>query len=573
MEQMNLMDFTEVNEIVANIVSDVRHTKQVTKKVAYDTGVKIGGARKDLAVYKEKAAKPKPTLTSKQFFGELSMDKLYERNVPYKAAKAIELFIKKIPKNNEAFSEEDYTAVCTFLFEELLLIQNMNHFYTFFSRILNMVHAVSLNDEILEKRIELACQFNRNGENCLILSGLSYLKTQSPLAQSLHAMPDLVALAAKRASKESFFKTVDKYRDWEEYFSEMKKKALVKAERTLPVNPTHESPLPIAEFPDPESFRLHFNFRAVEFGNSLKDEEGRLHIQHTAQSLVDLASLLGVEETKMSLGGELAMAFGSRGRGKALAHYERTANVINLTRKNGATGVLAHEWMHAFDSYLAKQFNLGDDLLFSEAYTDINNLSKIPFEMVKSYRTLVNAINRSLRPHKFTKNQSGYSNYTSIKESVQRLLNAGQTIEEISTGYLSKLLNSVHSQLSLERRPDSQIKFHTRLAARKMANSLIEVVREITGVELKGVTFLLNSQSEFYETSLSYDKGKEGKYFTKPQELLARCFEMYVESTLGWRNDYLVAGIDTDFYPVNQNERNAILSAMDTFIQEAKKYM
>ena len=48
---------------------------------------------------------------------------------------------------------------------------------------------------------------------------------------------------------------------------------------------------------------------------------------------------------------------------------------------------------------------------------------------------------------------------------------------------------------------------------------------------------------------------------------------MYVESTLGWRNDYLVAGIDTDFYPVNQNERNAILSAMDTFIQEAKKYL
>ena len=51
-------------------------------------------------------------------------------------------------------------------------------------------------------------------------------------------------------------------------------------------------------------------------------------------SLCDLANVLGVKESDISLGGRLALGFGSRGKGgvsAGAAHYEPYRTVINLT--------------------------------------------------------------------------------------------------------------------------------------------------------------------------------------------------------------------------------------------------
>ncbi|HNU09577.1 MAG TPA: hypothetical protein PKO33_17545, partial [Pyrinomonadaceae bacterium] len=62
----------------------------------------------------------------------------------------------------------------------------------------------------------------------------------------------------------------------------------------------------------------------------------------------------------LSLGGQLAIAFGARGHGggftggSAAAHYEPDRAVFNLTRLNGA-GSAAHEWFHALDHYFGYQ--------------------------------------------------------------------------------------------------------------------------------------------------------------------------------------------------------------------------
>lgn len=95
----------------------------------------------------------------------------------------------------------------------------------------------------------------------------------------------------------------------------------------------------------------HFGFRAVEFGNWLPQDERQSVLNMAFDSFCDLASALDVSPKSLSLGGELAIAFGSRGTGgtgAALAHFEPARMVINLTRMRGA-GSLAHEWMHAFD--------------------------------------------------------------------------------------------------------------------------------------------------------------------------------------------------------------------------------
>lgn len=99
-----------------------------------------------------------------------------------------------------------------------------------------------------------------------------------------------------------------------------------------------------------------FGFRGVEFGNWLPQDERQFVLNEAYASAKALSAVLAIPEKHISLGGELAIAFGSRGRGgrgSALAHYEPSFRVFNLTRKKGA-GSMAHEYGHALDDFLLK---------------------------------------------------------------------------------------------------------------------------------------------------------------------------------------------------------------------------
>jgi hypothetical protein len=106
----------------------------------------------------------------------------------------------------------------------------------------------------------------------------------------------------------------------------------------------------------PEQFLDAFGFRGVEFGNWVaqgdgsKGRQGMLNDAYDA--FMDLADVVGVPPKALSLEGRLGIGFGSRGRGRASAHFEPDTVVINLTRTKGA-GSLAHEWFHALDNYFA----------------------------------------------------------------------------------------------------------------------------------------------------------------------------------------------------------------------------
>lgn len=108
----------------------------------------------------------------------------------------------------------------------------------------------------------------------------------------------------------------------------------------------------------PEQFLEVFGFRGVEFGNWVAqgaggaDRQGLLNQAY--DSFMDLADVVGVPPKALSLGGRLGIGFGSRGRGRASAHFEPSNIVINMTKTRGA-GSLAHEWFHALDNYFARQ--------------------------------------------------------------------------------------------------------------------------------------------------------------------------------------------------------------------------
>jgi hypothetical protein len=108
-----------------------------------------------------------------------------------------------------------------------------------------------------------------------------------------------------------------------------------------------------------------FEFRGGEFGNWLsktaakdnsetKQSDAQANLNMSYEAFKDLAKALDISDKDISLGCNLAIAYGSRGHGGAVAHFETDRNVINLTKMRGA-GSLAHEWGHALDYYLARQ--------------------------------------------------------------------------------------------------------------------------------------------------------------------------------------------------------------------------
>ena len=103
-----------------------------------------------------------------------------------------------------------------------------------------------------------------------------------------------------------------------------------------------------------DEFMNTFGFRGVEFGNWTNQSERQNALNRAFDALMDLSEAIGKSPSSLSLNGELAIAFGARGGGKAAAHYEPGRTVINLTKTQGA-GSLAHEWWHAVDNYFAKR--------------------------------------------------------------------------------------------------------------------------------------------------------------------------------------------------------------------------
>ena len=99
----------------------------------------------------------------------------------------------------------------------------------------------------------------------------------------------------------------------------------------------------------PDSFLQTFGCRGVQFGNWVENDRRRRDLNDAHDALSDLAAALGLPAAFIGFGGKLGLAFGARGSGKAMAHYERGQSVINLTKTSGP-GCLAHEWFHALDN-------------------------------------------------------------------------------------------------------------------------------------------------------------------------------------------------------------------------------
>lgn len=123
-----------------------------------------------------------------------------------------------------------------------------------------------------------------------------------------------------------------------------------------------------------------YGIRAGEFGNWTNNNERQTSLDYAYDAFADLAYALDIDEKSVSLQGlslgSLAIAFGARGRGDAVAHYEPLREVINLTKLRGA-GSLGHEWAHALDHLIGQFCGLPSLATENRMYDSVKSLKTV----------------------------------------------------------------------------------------------------------------------------------------------------------------------------------------------------
>ncbi len=91
-----------------------------------------------------------------------------------------------------------------------------------------------------------------------------------------------------------------------------------------------------------------YSLKGFEYGNWVNNNDRHDRLHATAQSLDNLSKIIGTKN--IGCDGMVGIAFGARGKSKALAHFEPNTFMINLTKEKGF-GSLAHEYGHALDYF------------------------------------------------------------------------------------------------------------------------------------------------------------------------------------------------------------------------------
>lgn len=179
----------------------------------------------------------------------------------------------------------------------------------------------------------------------------SYLvipETNSGLPSHIIAMN-----ATYEEAKQAGFEYIDKVREKQKAVSDARRKGKLPPPQLSHINRVGEDYRDGINTGEAEFLQDGLSFRGIEFGNWENQNDRQTNLNMTYESFKDMTKVLDISEKDASLGGKLALAFGSRGHGSALAHFEPDRNVINLTKMKGA-GAGGHEWGHALDYAIAR---------------------------------------------------------------------------------------------------------------------------------------------------------------------------------------------------------------------------
>jgi hypothetical protein len=352
-----------------------------------------------------------------------------------------------------------------------------------------------------------------------------------------------------------------------------------------------------------------FGFRAIEYGNWLPQDERQLVLNHGYDAFMDLAHTLKLPAAAMSFDGELAIAFGARGR--FAAHFEPGRFVVNMTRIRGA-GSLAHEWAHALDRWLAIKSRANQTFLTEVTRDALGSLdastsSAIPFAdlmgklqsepvpieaaIEAQQRIVASNVSRAMEQMFAYATHDMYTGFESKQDgrlggsyqrSVKALLDDVSKLfcgdaffgkEQMTTAHRAYVDAAVPDRIvDLYKLHNGKRRaFHGKILtqiglwfmwptpamkrlehfeeARAQGCRYAPEGRQIrAGDELDNV---VQRGTDFLQSAKALDMKRSSSYYSLPEELFARAFEAYVFDTIataGGRSDYLVHGVEQERY-------------------------
>lgn len=382
----------DVDSVLEEISEMPEHLAESKTKIE-DFGEKIGGARKDLwagrgldvdDLLTMNSAEKEKYITKDNIWKKPDYSKLIEEGLPVKVAYFIKTVRDKVrthpaisadsdeqKKLQEEFilfvkdlrdcimqlkTREDVQSFCkTFLYDRGYIGRDGYYGVKVYGKAPNCIDnklfkAIQMTnftwDYTYEREIKKK-QFGISEENRL------------PSGYEIKIFQDKFGVCKGRQILETGFQTWDEAKQW----IQENKKVANKKTKFIPPQLEH---IRREERPDVrkgqnitgEKYLSVFGFYGGEFGNWMNEGDRQASLNMGYEAFHDLADALNISYKDISLNGTLAIAFGARGHGNAVAHYEPMRKVINLTKMNGA-GSLAHEWGHALDDYLGNALGYG----------------------------------------------------------------------------------------------------------------------------------------------------------------------------------------------------------------------
>ena len=331
-----------------------------------------------------------------------------------------------------------------------------------------------------------------------------------------------------------------------------------------------------------------FHLRGGEYGNWMSEEDRRLSLNCCYDSFMNIAVALGVEPSDVSLGNTLSIAFGARGHGSALAHYEPLREVINLTKMRGA-GSLGHEWIHALDDIMGKKLQLSG--MVSEACNNYMERRYIP----SSFQNLLHSLKSKMlsQSEAIKYQQEKIDEFKSktvedilwIKKKMVDYPEDSTELEDAAYDFVScPSENSYLKMLDIGEKYGAKRYFSSNRTAilsrgeniKWMINQLESYKKEDPHIEVDTQFF---KNAKFIEET--YTRSGHA-YWTQDCELLARAGAAWLKDKLAAKGitdpylcghaDMFVPGTDGDIYISPQGEeRKKINKCFDNVVQELKE--
>lgn len=606
---------------------DIRTDAQKNRKLAYDVGEKIGGARKDQYLDNWKV---KPNLSNLEKLEQLggavaerfvTKDYIIPKYDPYTDYKnGVELevsLLKKLIMDRVAPKPLENTPEARKAYVTSLL-KLQRHFAGIkkWETMRDAIREFSLLARHIEYGKNAERQIERWKNNPGMYSYFNEDHYKKDLERGKEALAQmnfdplgekLVRFFSDWESRDRTLRTVLKNSvgGWDKYIEKIegkKKKKPRKNDRVVWERMTEAEHLRRGgrdiKLNKPEELMTTFGLRAVEFGHWVDDTSGKYHLQRCGEALTDLADVLGIDEKDVSLNGRLAIAFGARGKGgkrSAMAHYEPDRKVINLTKIFGA-GSLAHEWGHALDN-LMKQYSDGRDTI---GFASEGEMGDADPKLKELYADLMSAIKK---PAPGTKGgtkkialDSSEKQVTRYYPEMRKQVRDGWKPEAVYEYWVNKIGGPYDRKIAQikansiidEKRKEDAIK-RTETRKRRAINEIRHYLAyelqlkqnnyEYGGPPYKGTLEVPSGNSEFFDRMLEQDGGRQS-YWATEKEMFARVFEAYVQQKLedqGRYNNYLVHSTrESDAkkfnapFPIGK-ERKYMFQAMEKLINYIAK--